>query len=341
MKTTDFAKCLSDYLSDYLPARRNVSENTINSYCDTYRLLLVYCRDVAGMKVERISFSDITKDVIESFLDWLSEHRCCSVSTCNQRLAALRSFFRYAQIEYPMNLASFQRILQTPMKKAPIVTVSYLTAETLQVILSQPDMSSCEGRRDMVLLSTLYDTGARVQELVDLSFRDVRLDHPAKVRLTGKGRKTRDVPLMDMTASLLRNYITERRAMNVSTEDTPLFCNRRGNRLTRAGVTYILKKHYDSAKSQISGVPSSVSPHIMRHSKAMHLLQAGINIFYIKDLLGHADISTTEVYAHADIEMKRKALEAISTPPIPNTLPSWSKNENLLSWLDNFKGKRR
>lgn len=336
MKATDFAKCLSSFLTEYLPVRRNVSENTIKSYRDTFKLFLIFCRDVAGVKVERIGFSDINPKLIGNFLDWLAETRGCTISSCNQRLAALRSFFRYAQIEVPEHINLLQHALTVPMKKAPSVPVSYLNVESVRLLLKQPDAETVTGRRDMTLLSVLYDTGARVQELVDLSVKDLRLEHPAKARLNGKGRKTRDVPLMDGTVALLLNYLNERKSGNYVSGDAPLFCNRSGKRMTRSGISYVLKKYFDQAKQQMVGLPDSITPHAMRHSKAMHLLQAGINIFYIKDLLGHADISTTEIYAHADIEMKRTALATIDDSHVPKSVPAWAKDEDLLSWLQQF-----
>jgi site-specific recombinase XerD len=222
------------------------------------------------------------------------------------------------------------------MKKTHSAPVAFLTAESVRLLLEQPDTATSSGRRDMVLLSLLYDTGARVQELVDLSMKDLRLEHPAKVRLYGKGRKTRDVPLMDNTVALLGNYLGELKSKGRTIGDEPLFCNRSGKRMTRAGVSYILKKYFVQTKQLMAGLPDSISPHTMRHSKAMHLLQAGINIFYIKDLLGHADISSTEIYAHADIEMKREALSTIEGSQVPSSIPAWAKDENLLTWLQQF-----
>ena len=333
MKSTDFAKCLSNYLSIYLPVRKNVSENTIKSYRDTFKLFLTYCQDAVGIKVERVGFCDIDLKLIENFLDWLAAERQCTVSSCNQRLAALRSFFRYAQIEAPEYIAHIQGILSIPMKKTASIPVNYLTTECVRLLLTQPNTATSSGRRDLALLSLLYDTGARVQELVDLSIKDLRLEHPAKVRLYGKGRKIRDVPLMENTVSLLRIYLSELKDSGYASGDTPLFRNRSDKRITRAGVSYILNKYFDKTKPQMAGLPDSISPHAMRHSKAMHLLQAGINIFYIKDLLGHADISTTEIYAHADIEMKRAALMAVDVPLVPKSVPAWAKDEELLSWL--------
>ena len=211
------------FLTEYLPVRRNVSENTIKSYRDTFKLFLIFCRDVVGMKVERIGFADINPKLIGNFFEWLAGTRGCPISSCNQRLAALRSFFRYAQIEVPEYINLLQHALTVPMKKTTWVPVSYLNVESVRLLLKQPDTETVSGRRDMTLFAVLYDTGARIQELVDLSVKDLRLEHPAKARLNGKGRKTRDVPLMDGTVALLLNYLNEQKSGRYVSGDEPLF----------------------------------------------------------------------------------------------------------------------
>ena len=248
MKSTDFAKCLSDYLSNYLPSMRNVSENTIKSYRDTFKLFLTYCRDFADIKIERLRFCDINSKLVQNFLDWLATERQSAISSCNQRLAAVRSFFRYAQIEMPDQMANIQGILAIPMKRTTSAPVNHLSPESIRLLLRQPDLATANGRRDMVLLSLLYDTGARVQELVDIVVKDVRLERPAKVRLNGKGRKIRDVPLMDSTVALLKDYLDERKSKTFFSENEPLFCNKFGKKISRAGVAYVLNKYFGQAK---------------------------------------------------------------------------------------------
>lgn len=333
MKPTDFAKALSNYLGMYLPGQRNVSTNTIRSYRDTFKLLLMYCQQSHRRSVDRLCLKDIDKALVISFLDWLENDRGNGIATRNQRLACIHGFYRYLHIEDPTGLLQYQQILSIPSKKAPVATVSHLTPDALTLILAQPDTSISSGRRDLVLLSTLYDTGARVQELIDLSVRDVRFDPPAIISLTGKGRKTRQVPLTTNTVSLLKQYIKEVFGDIGGTADRPLFHNRMHSRLTRAGIAYILKKYVKQAREKSEIVPTNVSPHQMRHTKAMLLLQSGVNLIYIRDLLGHVDIATTEIYARADTEMKRIALESAYPEIISDTLPHWTKDGNLLSWL--------
>lgn len=171
--------------------------------------------------------------------------------------------------------------------------MSHLTPEALTLILAQPDMSTSSGRRDLALLSVLYDTGARVQELVDLRVRDVRFDPPSIITLTGKGRKKRQVPLMSNTESLLKQYICETFNERADVADQPLFSNRMRTKMTRTGISYILNKYACQARSTSTIIPAKVTPHVFRHTKAMLLLQAGVNLIYIRDLLGHVDIATT------------------------------------------------
>jgi integrase/recombinase XerD len=333
MIPTDLATHLTAYLGGYLPGQRNVSTNTIRSYRDTFSLLLAYCRDVRGLALERLTLQILSSSLIEEFLAWLEEIRGNCVTTRNQRLAAIHAFFRYLQQEEPGMLLFCQRILVIPFKRQACAPVSHLTAEAIQALLAQPNQNVASGRRDLTLLCTLYDTGARVQELVDLSVKDVRLDAPAVIRLTGKGRKARHVPLMTRTVALLDSYLEEWRLTAPDKMDRPLFFNRQHHKLTRAGVTYMLQKYVEQARFQQPGFPEHVTPHVLRHSKAMHLLQAGVNLIYIRDILGHVDIKTTEIYARADTEMKRQALAQLPPPPGPTNRPSWSEDNQLLTWL--------
>lgn len=335
MKPTDFSKLLTTYLTEYLPSIQNVSKNTISSYCDAFRLFLKYYRDFLGFSIEKLTINDVSCDSIHEFLNWLEVERNCSISTRNQRLAALHAFFRYVQAESPHNLLLCQKILDIPYKKKSKPVVKYLASADIKLILEQPNIHTPEGRRDLVLLSLLYDTGARVQELVDLSVRDIRLDHPAKVHLTGKGRKSRWVPILKASEILLNNYLNEQKLSSHDKLDFPLFRNRQGNRLTRAGISYILNKY----TKKLPQFPEGITPHILRHSKAMHLLEAGVNLIYIRDILGHVDVSTTEIYARASNEMKREALNKLTTVETPE-VPSWTTDKDLMSWLKDFSKTR-
>lgn len=333
MKPTDFSVHVTNFLTHYLAAQRNLSPNTIKAYRDVFTLLLRFCRDVRGIALERLSLVQIDASFVEAFLDHLGNDRHSSIRTQNHRLAALHAFFRYVQSEVPDRLLQCQRILAIPLRRHPHPSVGYLSKEYLAQILAQPDLRTHAGRRDAVLLSVLYDTGARVQELIDLNVGDVRLDAPAQVRLMGKGRKMRAVPLMDATAQILRDHRRDNGLDRPEHADQPLFQNRQGGRLSRSGVRYLLQKYVEAVRRDHPGLTQPVSPHSLRHTKGMHLLQSGVSLDIIRDFLGHVDVKTTQIYARANIEMKRKALEKVAdVTPLPK-IPSWKQNKTLLDWL--------
>ena len=333
MKPTDLSVHVTNFLTHYLAAQRNLSPNTIKAYRDVFTLLLRFCRDVRGIALERLSLAHIDAPLVEAFLDHLRNDRHASIRTQNHRLAALHAFFRYVQSEVPERLLQSQQILAIPLRRHPRHSVGYLSKELLAQILAQPDLRTPSGRRDAVLLSVLYDTGARVQELIDLNAGDVRLDAPPQVRLMGKGRKMRAVPLMDATVDILRDHRRENRLDRPEHADRPLFQNRQGGRLTRTGVRYLLQKYVQAVRRDHPGFTQPVSPHSLRHTKGMHLLQSGVPLEIIRDFLGHVDVKTTEIYARANLEMKRRALEKVTdASPLPK-IPSWKQNKTLLEWL--------
>jgi site-specific recombinase XerD len=336
MKPTDFAKALSHYLAIYLPGQRNVSPNTIKSYRDTFKLFLLYCKQWCHLSIERLSLKDIDSLLIVGFLEWLEKVRHNGISTRNQRLACIHGFYRYMQIDDPVGLLNYQQILSISTKKAPTPTVNHLSPEALKLILQQPDHTTVNGRRDLTLLCVLYDSGARVQELIDLKVSDVRLEQPAILTLTGKGRKKRHIPIMSNTEALIKRYMTETFSTMANMRDQPLFFNQQHHKFTRAGIAYILNKYASQARATSTILPDKITPHVMRHTKAMLLFRAGVSLIYIRDLLGHVDIETTEIYARADTEMKRKALEKAYPEMVPPTLPHWENDEKLLSWLSNL-----
>ena len=337
MKPTDFAKYLTEFLSEYLPKQKNVSKNTVHSYRDTFKLLIAYSQDIKQVPAEKVTLNVLSSEWITGFLEWLEGTRKCSISTRNQRLAALHSFFRYVQAEEPAGLFHFQKIISIPIKRAKKTVVEYLTPEAMKLLLEQPDRHTPKGRRDLTLISVLYDSGARVQELIDMRVCDVTLQAPAVITLTGKGNKTRRVPVMKNTASLLQSYLLENKLAKPWRNESPLFTNSQHHKLTRKGVAYIIEKYVKSARKTSTLVPSKVNNHMLRHSKAMHLLQAGVNLIYIRDFLGHVDLKTTEIYARADTEMKRKAIENVYPDLIESNLPDWSQDQALLSWLSELK----
>jgi site-specific recombinase XerD len=222
-------------------------------------------------------------------------------------------------------------------KKTKNTTINYLTTEGVKLLLEQPDLTSEKGRRDLALLSLMYDTGSRVQEIIDLTPSAIRLDKPYTIQITGKGDKTRIVPLLENQLKILKSYLIEHCLLTPQMRKNPLFSNSRQEKLTRPGVTHILLKYADKARRIKSGlIPDKISCHSLRHSKAMHLLQAGVNLVYIRDILGHASVQTTEIYARADSRQKREAIERAYTDVAPKEVPIWENNDNLLSWLKSF-----
>jgi integrase/recombinase XerD len=336
VNNADFPRYLSYFLSKYLPGQKNASTHTIASYRDTFKLFLVFCEAEKSLRPETIKMTQLTKELIVEYLDWLEEKRGCSISTRNHRLAVLHSFFQYVQKETPENLFEIHRILSIPNKKHPKPMVPFLTGAEMEILLAQPDSITYEGFRDMVLLSILYDTGARVQELTEIKIKDLRLSKPAVVTLHGKGSKVRQVPIMGGTSELLRKYLEVKRYhYGLAKEDNYLFTNQKQQKLSRWGISYILNKYVDMAKKNpLFKVNFPITPHVLRHAKAMHLLQSGVNLIYIRDFLGHVDCSTTEVYARADSEMKRKAIEKAYVDLVPDTVPKWEEDGDLMNWLN-------
>jgi site-specific recombinase XerD len=332
---TDFATALRRFLTSYLAGLRGCSPATIASYRDTFRLLVAWFRDERSVPPARLTLDHLDAGAVTAFLAYLQEDRRNSVSTRNQRLAAISSFATWMQAEDPVRMACWQDILDIPAKKQDRPAVRHLTVEQARLLLAQPDRSTRQGRRDATLLATLYDTGARVSELADLAVRGVRLQKPAMVSLTGKGRKTRHVPLDGGTVTLLASYLQEQRLDQPGSNDHPVFFNQHRARLSRGGIAWIIRKYQAQAGDPLlAGV--TVSPHILRHSKAMHLYEAGVPLPYIRDILGHVELSTTEIYARASTEAKRKALEAAYQDIVTSDLPEWNQDAGLIDWLTNL-----
>lgn len=337
MKPTDFSKYISDFIARYLPDERGASVNTITAYRDTFVLLLDFIEKEKFLRVEKLTLAKIKKETIIEFLDWIQKERKCSDSTRNMRLAAIHSFYRYLQYENLNNLHEYQKILSIRSKKTRKESINYLTIEAIKLLLHQPDTTTTRGRRDLALLSLIYDTGARVQEIIDLTPSRLRLGKPSVIKIIGKGNRARLVPMLDAQIRNLKNYMKEYRLEQPTANMHPLFFNSRKEKFTRAGINHILQKYIEMArKTDKILIPERISCHSLRHSKAMHLLQAGVNLVYIRDILGHVSVQTTEIYARADSKQKRKALEKAYVDINPDEEPIWAMNENLISWLKRF-----
>jgi site-specific recombinase XerD len=337
MKTTDFAKYLSDFLTIYLVDERGASDNTVKSYRDTFVLFIGFLNKTEGIGVNKINLSHITCDRVTAFLNWLQKEKGCSASTRNNRLAAIHSFVKYVQYQHPDHIYEFQRVLSIKSKRHERGKINYLSLEGIKLLLSMPDAKTRKGRRDLALLSVMYDVGARVQEVVDLKVQDVHREKPYYVTIHGKGRKVRTVPMTAEQIDILLRYMDENGLTKGECRPYPLFTNSRKEKLTRGGITHIIKKYAAKARSVNSEIiPKSICCHSLRHSKAMHLLQAGVNLVYIRDILGHVSIQTTEVYARADSKQKREAIEKAYTKVSPDITPLWEGNDDMLEWLKSF-----
>lgn len=337
---TDFAKLLSKFFSEYLPHQRNVSQNTIIAYKDTFVQMITFIRDEKKIAVEKITLDTLNRQLVDDFLLWIQNKRNCSYSTRNYRLAAIHSFINYLKYEDVTKLNKWLDIMSIKAVKTEKKSMSYLTVDGMKLLLEQPDITNNRGRRNLVMLTLMYDIGARVQEIIDLTPSALRIgSKPYTIRIIGKGRKSRIVPLMEEQIELLKQYLEENRLQKEEMLSHPLFFNNRGEKLTRAGITYILKSYVRMAKNTSHElIPDNVSCHSLRHSRAMHLLQAGVGLIYIRDILGHVSIQTTEVYARADSRQKREALEKAYVKLTPNldTKNLWESNKDLLNWLKGF-----
>lgn len=322
-----FADMLAQFITIYLPITRACSRHTICAYRDAFTLFLRFMNEQHATPPDRVSFADFTTPNVTAFLGWLRTDRHCSTATANQRLAALKSFFRYVQTQAPEQITQARQVLGIKATHTPEPAIGYLPVEAIRLLLEH---ATRRGPRDVALLTTLYDTGARVQEVCDLSIGDLRLNKPTSATLTGKGRKTRIVPLTPQAAAVLAHHV---RTLPHNPTGA-VFTNRAGQRLGRAGAAYILAVCARDAHAEHPElVPEKVSPHVLRHSKAMHLLENGVNLIYIRDILGHASVVTTEIYAKANPEMKRHAIDTAAVKTLGPSRYDHASRQDLLAWL--------
>ena len=340
MKTTDFAQYVTDFLGQYLPSECGLSQNTIKTYSLTFTLLLRYMQQVEKIKPERLTIADISKQRIIEFLQWTEKNRGCCVSTRNARLGALHSFFKYLQYRDVKGLFTWQEILSVKYKKHQKPEMAYLSAEAVTLVLRQPDLHSRTGLRDFVLLGLLYDSAARVQELIDMTPADLRFGDATTITIRGKGSKVRIVPLSEKQVRNLKIYLQRNNLFDKSRLVLPLFPNPQGNRMTRMAVLNIVKKYVGMArKINPSLIPDEIGCHSFRHSKAMHMLEADIHLVHIRDFLGHSSVETTEVYARASDKKKQEALAKLNPDIIIEGKTSWQKNKNLMEFLLDLQHK--
>lgn len=337
MKTTDFAAHLSRYFTRYLPNERGSSPQTIDSYRNAFVLYLEYMESICRIKPEKISIRDYTRESILGFLEWLEEYRKNSTSTRNYRLAAMKGFVHYLKYELPDYMEEYQRILGIPLKKTGQKEISYMKTEGVELLVSQIDVNATNGLRDYVMLLILYTTGVRVTELINIKVKDISLTEPYTIRIHGKGNKGRYVPLMKVAVPHIRKYISLMKYDTEARFEEYLFKNHMNAQFTRQGVNYILKKYGMRARKQDPAlIPDDLTAHKVRHTTAMELITSGVDLMYIRDLLGHSSVMTTEIYARTDAKLKRKVIEAASKEILPKEEAIWETDSNLRDWLKSF-----
>jgi len=327
------AHALRGFFAEHLPQVRGVSPHTVSSYRDAIKLLLRFVAQRRTCPVVALDFCDLTSDDVIAFLEHLEAQRHNCTTTRNTRLAAVHAFARYAAANYPEQMAPCQRILAVPFKRAPRRVIDYLEADEMRAILDAPNRATADGRRDHALMLTLFNTGARVQEILDTCPAHLQLTRPLQIRLFGKGRKERLCPLWPQTAEVLHTLLLERGAHPAATEK--LFRNSRGEPLTRFGIRYLLRKHADHAARTVKTLAAKrVHPHMFRHTTAVHLLQAGVDLVTISHWLGHVSIETTHRYAVVDLETKRAALAKVGTYAMDSAVGVWRNDASILDWLE-------
>lgn len=333
---TDMAMLLKDFFETYLPKERGVSNHTIRSYSATFQSLYAFFKDNKGIRANKLFVKDLSRRSINDYLNWLEMEKGNKVSTRNSRLASVKAFCHYAQYKDFKNLARWQDILSIKSKKADMPYMSFLTQEGMKTLLSEVPTDTIQGRRHLAILAFLYDTGARANELISFSAHNLNLTKPYHVILSGKGRKKRIVPIHEKLVLILKAYMKDANIELNNISKQPLFVNAYGRKLTSAGLTHIIMMYADKVRENFPALmPERLSPHSFRHSKATHLLQAGMNIIYVRDFLGHSSVKTTETYVRMDSEQKRKALEAAAADIVPQsqTIEVWNDDEKLLNWL--------
>ena len=334
MLTTDLATFVRGFFEQHLLSQRGLSGHTVLAYRDTLKLFLGFICHQHRKTTAALALEDLTADTVRGFMEHLECERKNSVPTRNARLAAIHAFFHYLASIDPRHLTHAQSILAVPFKRQTHRVAEYLEREEMLKVFAGIDGRTLRGQRDDALLRLLYNTGMRVQELVDLNVNYVRFSRPYSVRIFGKGRKERTCPLWRETVVAVKAYL-EIRGIRLN-DATPLFVNHDGDRLTRFGVRYIITRRVaDIASACPSLLTKRVTPHTIRHTTAMHLLQSNVDLNMIRSWLGHASIETTNGYVEIDLEMKRKTLQSSEKliPAKGKRGCSWQNDDTLLAWL--------
>lgn len=339
LKDNTLFRLIRDYLTVYLPEQRCCSPNTIKSYRETLNQLLNFTTTSKRIPLANVTFEDLNSQTISDYLGWLEKVKRCSITTRNQRLAGIRSFFKYAG-RMDLTIIAYQKDLEKiPFKKASLKIIKFMTEEALKAVLTQPDTSTRMGIRDLFFMILMYDTGARNQEILDLKVKDFDVDSKTPcVYLNGKGNKRRVVPVMPKTVEHFRRYISLYHP-DETFERHLFYTIRNGNfqAMSDDNVSRFMKKYGVSAKVGCPEVPDKLHPHLFRHSRAIHLYRAGMPLSLLSEWLGHAQLETTMIYAYADTEMKRDAIQRATSSHNPlrsnDCIPIWKGDEQLIREL--------
>ena len=328
---------ITSFFGDYLPNILGVSKNTILSYRDTFVLFLDYLEKKKKRKIKELKFENINYDIITDFLLYLENDRKNSISTRNQRLAAIHAFFKFIQKRELSYYELCSSILSITFKKAPQDTISYFSKNELEILIKLPNISKKEGFRDYVLLLTMYETASRVSEIADLTKKQITINkNYSFITLHGKGNKNRQVPISKNLADILKKYCND---LSLS-EDSYLFYSKFKKQITTKGINYMLNKYVTKAKQLYSDkFAQHYSSHCLRHSKAMHLLEDGVNLIYIRDFLGHSSIKTTEIYAKANPIVKEQEILKHSKAINAKSKYDYEVKEDLITFLRNYEKK--
>lgn len=330
MKTISFASLLHAFFHEWMGKQRNLSRHTVCSYRDTWKLFLQFAAKRKQREIAKLSMVDLQASEVLAFLEYLEKDRKVSIGTRNCRLAAIHSLFAFVAHREPLAIAQCAEIARIPVKKRSRPAMCYMDTEEIAAILREPDRSRLEGQRDHALLAFLYNTGARIQEALDVCPRAIRFESPAQVELFGKGRKSRICPLWPETADVLKALLRRQ----PRADDEPIFVNRYGQPLGAAGVRFKLKQYVQAASRHVPSLGTKrITPHTWRHSVGVQLVAAGVDVTVIRNWFGHARLDTTNHYARADLETKRRALELVDASTKPGRPPRWKRNPDLLAWL--------
>jgi len=334
-KNSRFFTYLRQFLTVYLPLQRRCSPNTVKSYRDTINLYRKFLSEYRNVPFIEITFELFNYQTVNEFLDWIQTDRGCCTSSRNQRLAAINSFLNYAAIQDPSLMDHYVKVKNVPVQKVGKQPLKYMSHEAVAAVFRQPDISKKNGYRDRFFMILLYDTGARMQEILDLKLGGFNLNSSnPHVYLTGKGEKTRQIPLMDKTVEHLKAYLKKFHPIDNRKPEAYLFytvIKGKTGPMSPENVASFIRRYGKSAKQECDDIPDNLHAHIYRHSRAMALYQSGVPLSYIKEFLGHSHINTTSIYAMADLAMMRDALEKASYNNTSNTAKSmWEGNENQI-----------